>query len=234
LGLSDSAFSKWVTIGKRKRLRELVDQLPPSFSSLYLIARLTDPELDELLASGKLNQHTCREALESWISEHCGDASEDEDSTTEDDSETGDGAKDEGGFGDENAPKDGESAENRPQTGDVAENEEQTEDEDHRQKDAPLAPDGHSDPEPASPAESARPDENGAPSRKYAATSAGDTKRREEPSPNSEPGPRVTLNLTLLLDHAFSPEEFAEFKEHLLAFPGVRGIRPDGDQRLAA
>lgn len=77
-------------------------------------------------------------------------------------------------------------------------------------------------------------EERGAPSREYTATSAGDTKRRTQPSPSSEPRPRLTVHLTLLLERVFSPEELAKLEEHLLAFPGVRGIRPDDEQRLAA
>jgi hypothetical protein len=86
IGLSEHAMSKWLAIAKRERLRELVSDLPPSFSILYAIAMLTDPDLDALVASGLLYQHLSLADLTAWISDHRARASEGDDNPRDQDS----------------------------------------------------------------------------------------------------------------------------------------------------
>jgi hypothetical protein len=71
LGMSDPEFSMWLTIHKRdQRLREVIWELPPHFSTIYAVATLTDAEFDALKASGILHQLLTRADLKKWITNH--------------------------------------------------------------------------------------------------------------------------------------------------------------------
>jgi hypothetical protein len=61
----------WRTIAKREqRLREVIWELPPHFTTIYVIATLTDAEFDSLKASGVLHQLLTRADLKKWIADH--------------------------------------------------------------------------------------------------------------------------------------------------------------------
>lgn len=271
LGLTAPTYSKWQRIARCERLRQVVEKLPPSFTTIYTIATLTDPEFEKLLASGILSQNLPRAGLEDWITRlRASGSALDEILEGADPGEAEDGLREEISRSDDRREDD-----DRRKRGDTSDDADSVEHESPKVDAVEAA--GQPDPAPAPRAgaphasepksetegvkAAARParrasanesrrgpaakdadgaqegegrEERGAPSREYAATTAGDTKRRAQPSPSSEPRPRLTLHLTLLLDRAFSPEELAKLEEHLLAFPGVRGIRPDDEQRLAA
>jgi hypothetical protein len=77
LKMSVSEYSMWLTIAKRdQRLREVIWELPPYFSTIYAIAALSDPEFDALRASAILHQNLPRADLTKWIADHRARASE--------------------------------------------------------------------------------------------------------------------------------------------------------------
>jgi hypothetical protein len=68
LDFDEATFSKYRTIGSRHgQLIRITDDLPVSFSTIYLIARLSDDELSDALAEGHIHQNVTRREIEAWL-----------------------------------------------------------------------------------------------------------------------------------------------------------------------
>jgi hypothetical protein len=67
LRMKEAKFSKYLTIARCEHLRDFVAMLPPSFSTIHLLAQLDRSDLEELAESGFLHQNMTRRKLEQWM-----------------------------------------------------------------------------------------------------------------------------------------------------------------------
>jgi len=67
IGFGASKFSKFAKIGGDGRLWYIADRLPPDYTTLYLLAGLTDARLEQAIEKGIVCRDMERKPLEKWI-----------------------------------------------------------------------------------------------------------------------------------------------------------------------
>jgi hypothetical protein len=69
LPFGEADFSKYMRIGKDDRLSKIAELLPPSFSSIYLISRLSNEQLKAGIETGVISPKATRKDIERFCDE---------------------------------------------------------------------------------------------------------------------------------------------------------------------
>jgi hypothetical protein len=64
LPINESTFWKFVTIGRDQRLPSIAERLPPKFTIIYEVSRLTEAQFEQAVASQKIHPKVRREDIE--------------------------------------------------------------------------------------------------------------------------------------------------------------------------
>jgi len=80
LVFSKATFSKLAKVGSQARLlnEDVKPLLPPNYSILYAIAKLSEKDLRQAIKDGIINPNMSRADLEMWIAEQGGEGKKDE------------------------------------------------------------------------------------------------------------------------------------------------------------